>query len=160
MATEFFTQERKKIKSLNIDMNGIAAGGEKFSGDIHPSMLDLAEIQGFEFPNDINIDFQIILSGNDYTVRGPIILDFHCECIKCLENFEQKMDLDFILTDSIYQGTHKIRKITKVDLAPFIREEIVVNLPRYPVCKEDCKGLCTQCGQNLNTDKCNCEYKE
>jgi len=43
-----------------------------------------------------------------------------------------------------------------VDLEPLFREQFVLAVPYAPLCKEDCKGLCPQCGTDLNTGTCTC----
>ena len=37
-----------------------------------------------------------------------------------------------------------------------MREQVLLSLPNRTLCKEDCKGLCPRCGQNLNQEPCNC----
>jgi uncharacterized protein len=44
-----------------------------------------------------------------------------------------------------------------IDLDPLVREQLVLSLPAYPVCGEDCKGLCPVCGANLNERECGCD---
>ena len=44
-----------------------------------------------------------------------------------------------------------------VDLEPLLREQFVLAVPFAPLCREDCKGLCPQCGIDRNTDSCSCE---
>jgi uncharacterized protein len=44
-----------------------------------------------------------------------------------------------------------------IDLDPLVREQLVLSLPAYPVCREDCKGLCPVCGSNLNERDCGCD---
>jgi uncharacterized protein len=46
-----------------------------------------------------------------------------------------------------------------IDLAPILREQILLSLPAYPVCRESCKGLCPVCGQNLNERECGCDRR-
>ncbi len=46
-----------------------------------------------------------------------------------------------------------------IDLDPIVREQVLLALPISVVCHEDCKGLCTLCGQNLNERECGCERK-
>ena len=46
-----------------------------------------------------------------------------------------------------------------INLDPIVREQLLLALPMSAVCREDCKGLCPQCGINLNEAKCNCELK-
>ena len=45
----------------------------------------------------------------------------------------------------------------KIDLEPLFREQFVLAIPYAPLCREDCKGLCAQCGIDLNTGTCACE---
>ncbi|MGZ8421479.1 MAG: YceD family protein [Nitrospira sp.] len=49
----------------------------------------------------------------------------------------------------LYQGDH-------LDLAPMVREQVILAAPMQPLCREDCLGLCPQCGQNLNDRRCAC----
>lgn len=44
-----------------------------------------------------------------------------------------------------------------VDLAPLLREQVVLAVPYAPLCKEDCAGLCPQCGADKNLSPCSCE---
>lgn len=44
-----------------------------------------------------------------------------------------------------------------IDLDPIVREQVLLALPMDVVCKDDCKGLCPMCGQNLNEKQCGCE---
>ncbi|HZZ86060.1 MAG TPA: DUF177 domain-containing protein [Anaeromyxobacteraceae bacterium] len=44
-----------------------------------------------------------------------------------------------------------------IDLDPLVREQLLLALPGYPVCREDCKGLCPKCGTNLNERDCGCD---
>lgn len=48
-----------------------------------------------------------------------------------------------------YQGDH-------LDLAPMLREHVILSAPMQPLCSEDCKGLCVQCGKDLNEGSCQC----
>jgi uncharacterized protein len=45
----------------------------------------------------------------------------------------------------------------KIDLEPLFREQFVLAIPYAPLCAEDCKGLCPQCGIDRNTGTCSCE---
>ncbi len=44
-----------------------------------------------------------------------------------------------------------------IDLDPIVREQLLLSIPSYPVCKESCKGLCPVCGANLNDRECGCD---
>lgn len=45
----------------------------------------------------------------------------------------------------------------EIDLAPMLWETLITALPGTVLCKEDCKGLCPQCGANLNKGQCGCK---
>jgi DUF177 domain-containing protein len=45
----------------------------------------------------------------------------------------------------------------EIDLAPLLREQLVLAVPFAPLCAEDCKGLCPQCGADLNQTTCSCD---
>jgi uncharacterized protein len=44
-----------------------------------------------------------------------------------------------------------------IDLEPLFREQFVLAVPYAPLCREDCKGLCPQCGIDRNSNTCACE---
>ena len=44
-----------------------------------------------------------------------------------------------------------------VDLTETVREELVLSVSDYTLCRDTCKGLCPRCGADRNTDSCNCE---
>ncbi|MCP9451643.1 MAG: DUF177 domain-containing protein [Nitrospira sp.] len=48
-----------------------------------------------------------------------------------------------------YSGDH-------LELAPMLREQLILASPMHPLCKEDCLGLCAQCGKDLNEGPCHC----
>jgi uncharacterized protein len=45
----------------------------------------------------------------------------------------------------------------RIDLTPFLQEQVVVQLPYAPLCGDDCKGLCPECGANRNEQSCGCK---
>jgi uncharacterized protein len=46
-----------------------------------------------------------------------------------------------------------------IDLAPILREQMLLALPMNAVCQEECRGLCMKCGQNLNESQCGCDTR-
>ncbi len=66
------------------------------------------------------------------------------------ENVELQKD---DLIRSVYEGD-------AVDLDELVREQILLALPTRTLCREECKGLCPECGANLNAGECDCAQKE
>lgn len=87
------------------------------------------------------------------------------QCGRCLVEFNQPLSADF--TD-LYAFTPKLVSESglvlpengQLDLAPSIREELLLSLPINPRCRQDCKGLCPVCGENLNETTCNHEDED
>jgi uncharacterized protein len=45
----------------------------------------------------------------------------------------------------------------QIDLSAVLSEQVVIDVPMKPVCSEECKGLCPNCGADLNEGECNCK---
>jgi len=128
--------------------------------------------------NQIAGSLEITRLDENLSLRGSIDIMIHPACDRCLEFFvyplqvtihmdltplyhssaekdkisgyEQEMELSKEdLEFSFYEGE-------EVDLKRYIREQIVLSLPPRFICSEDCKGLCPQCGVNLNQKTCPC----
>ena len=67
------------------------------------------------------------------------------ECLLA-EELEEDDNDDILLLDN---GT--------VDLSELARETFILNMPSKTLCREDCRGLCSGCGVNLNYEKCRCK---
>ena len=106
----------------------------------------------------------------DIRLRGQVSADFEMSCARCLEPVAQDVKRDFELlyrplgvdagrdelsvTDAeaeigYYQGEGLL-------LEDAVREQVLLALPLKMICSEDCKGLCPQCGKNLNEGDCSC----
>jgi uncharacterized protein len=87
------------------------------------------------------------------------------ECSRCLRSFETPVHADF--AEQYYQtigvmngealsepprDSKTIGSDFKIDLTPLLREELILATPLAPLHAPDCKGLCTVCGRDLNTD--------
>ncbi len=93
------------------------------------------------------------------------------ECCRCLEPFATTIELQIeeefrpsvdIQTGAVLPVTDRDEDATTIDahhlldLAEIVRQAIFLALPMHPLCKQDCAGLCSQCGQNLNWGQCDC----
>ncbi|MBL8099113.1 MAG: DUF177 domain-containing protein [Anaerolineales bacterium] len=81
------------------------------------------------------------------------------ECVRCLTNFEHALDWSF---SELYAFDNRsetesgliIPDDAHLDLAELIRDYAILEIPISPVHDENCKGLCPECGQNLNVKDC------
>jgi uncharacterized protein len=79
------------------------------------------------------------------------------ECVRCLDEFSQVLEVDYtdlyaFTRDSITDAGLLVPENGKIDLEPILREEMLLSVPINPLCRIDCKGLCSICGENLNTN--------
>jgi uncharacterized protein len=86
-------------------------------------------------------------------------------CDRCLEPFvlELKADFQTVYYSSDSQGvdldeeTHLLAQdAIDIDITEDIRETVLLAVPLKLLCRPDCKGLCPQCGANLNYETCSC----
>jgi uncharacterized metal-binding protein YceD (DUF177 family) len=75
-------------------------------------------------------------------VRGQLILPLVCECVRCLKAFEYNLNLPDWTCLVPMAGEEKVPIMAdSVDLTPFFREDILLELPQHPLCQPDCGGL-------------------
>jgi uncharacterized protein len=75
-------------------------------------------------------------------VRGKLVLPLACECVRCLKPFEFQLKLSDWTCHIPLAGEEKAPIVGDcVDLTPFLREDILLELPQHPLCKPECSGL-------------------
>jgi uncharacterized protein len=84
---------------------------------------------------------------------------FSTECVRCLDEYDQKLHTAFTELyafhgNSISDSGLIIADDANIDLLPLLREYLLVEVPISLLCREDCKGLCIECGENLNYNTC------
>jgi uncharacterized protein len=87
--------------------------------------------------------------------KGETTLD----CVRCLKSFNQPMtwemtELFAFNEKSVSESGLIVPEDAQIDLEPLIREYALLEIPINPICEPDCKGLCPECGQNLNIKDC------
>jgi len=117
----------------------------------------------------VDVNCLITMTSGTIFIKGFFSALIDICCSRCLEHASLPIGSDFAYTlipakaetredlelmpeeleISYYQGDF-------IDLAPIICEQIMLQVPMKALCSEECKGLCTHCGANLNTSSCNC----
>lgn len=110
------------------------------------------------------------IGGNAFRVVGTATTSLEMTCSRCAEPFRVPVDASFDLqyvpqADNAGEGEREIREEDlatayhregMIDLIDLLREQFQLALPMKPLCSEDCKGLCVECGANLNRTTCDC----
>lgn len=92
-------------------------------------------------------------------VQGEFSGNTTLECVRCLKEFEYSLKWTML---ELYAFTKKdmsesgllMPESSQIDLAPLLREYALLEVPIKALCKPDCKGLCPECGQDLNVRDC------
>ena len=121
-----------------------------------------------DFSEKTRLHKHVLLSGEIFKIDDNLIFTgtlnymFACECARCLKKFdntvkakfqaaivqkedEESDEIQFVITDG------------KVQLNEAIKQVIYLSMPMKSLCSKDCKGICPNCGVNLNYEKCQCE---
>ena len=96
-------------------------------------------------------------------MQGSIATTIHGICDRCASEFHRKVEfpIDVVLVTKLESEENEDEWVfplegDSADLDDIVRTVFVLNLDSKLLCKEDCKGLCPQCGKNLNDGPCNC----
>jgi uncharacterized protein len=120
-------------------------------------------------PVELELRLESVMEG--VLVTGTARAQAEGECVRCLEPLEMDLEADFqemfSYPDADDRGRPKAEPTDDAegsaededrlfiedglfDLEPVLRDAVVLALPMQPVCREDCAGLCSECGANLN----------
>jgi uncharacterized protein len=92
-------------------------------------------------------------------VQGHFSGDTTLQCVRCLKDFSHHMEWEFtelyaFNEKSVSESGLILPESAQIDLAPLIREYALLEIPISPIHDPNCKGLCIECGQDLNITDC------
>ena len=113
---------------------------------------------------DVTVKGEFFGSGERISIRGKVDATVTSRCAKCLEavsmQIEADMDAQFVRILDPEDPDLYAFEGSKVDLTDAVRDALLLELPYRFLCSEDCKGLCSNCGINLNLGTCTCQEEE
>lgn len=136
------------VSSIRFDLGAVLQADRKVKMD------DLVlQSRTVELPEPLHLELQVTNTGDTFIATGMLHARTVVECNRCLEKFVFPMEIAF------FEEIPKEGLIDEkmIDLTDSIYEHIMLELPIKTLCNEDCKGLCLQCGQNLNIQDCGCD---
>ena len=142
----------------------LAAGPVRWSGRLgaDPATWDLGEFRLAEQPYvDLRVES---LGAAGARVTGRLKAGVEQQCRRCLDPVVSEVDIPLDLRfdpeiepEDETEGLYALDpEADELDLLPALREELLLALPDYPVCREDCRGLCPICGADRNVTACDC----
>ncbi len=120
----------------------------------------------FNLPVEAKITIQNKAGLMTVNVKGSFSYETHCS--RCNEPVSSKLDIDVtkVISDEEYDEEEEntdyvyMDEYKQIDITSIILEQVVFDMPFRVYCKEDCKGLCPECGINLNYETCDCKSKK
>jgi uncharacterized protein len=125
-------------------------------------------------PDIAHASVRFLRIGKIVLVDGSIKISVSMRCSRCLGDFSSPLDIDFKeeyapseeydpegepeLTDSeLNLGFYTNDEI---DAGELVKEQVLLAVPMKPLCNNDCRGICSECGTNLNEGVCNCSTEK
>jgi uncharacterized protein len=97
-------------------------------------------------------------------LSGELHFEYSANCLRCLSNIDLSDDIaieeSFVEAASSEDSDAYTFEGNVVDIDKPLMDSMILALPMTTICREDCKGLCKTCGNNLNIKTCNCEERK
>lgn len=120
----------------------------KVTEEYDPKGLDI-EFIDFVYSKNIHLDGTVEKGLDTLTFRGRLASDIQNICGRCLKAVPKHLDCSF-------EFFYEIKGKETIETLDDLRETLILEHPISFVCQESCRGLCPQCGTNLNESTCGC----
>lgn len=157
---------------LSLNLAKIRTAEEHFERVYEPAQLG-GENDVYTVVQPVSLTFDIRKDKDKFHLVGRVKTTLEMPCSRCLEPFTIDVDAPFDLRYQPHAEHHGAgeREVEaddmdtafyendEIDLGQLMEEQFYLSLPMKPLCQEDCKGLCSNCGTNLNKATCDCNTK-
>jgi uncharacterized protein len=137
---------------VRVKLSDIPHGGLTVEGEISPGELDVHE-KSFSIDKPVGVSLFVEIVDDVFVAKGSYRGSVNCTCDRCLCEFSR----DPSNLSYLYAKELSALEGDTIDLTAVILEDILLGLPMKMLCSDGCKGLCPQCGANLNFEKCTCK---
>lgn len=138
-----------------------------------PILTEMQNDGACSFRGPVRYDLAVVREYDHLRVSGTVKVAVSLTCSRCLTNFESSFDSN--ITIIFRRGTPQeavleeetelseqdliaaVYSGDEINLTHDIEEQIALAAPFRPLCGEQCKGLCPECGIDLNHDSCSCK---
>ena len=139
----------------------LAKGGRnkeiKLSFEFQPVKFEGEEIKAVSM---VDVNGQVNSKDEVLELKAHVKTNLELTCSRCLDTFIYPIDIDIEerFTNNKELENEEIMFVDgdTLDITEIIENSIISTLPIKRLCKEDCKGLCSQCGVNKNLENCSC----
>ncbi|MFN2530983.1 MAG: DUF177 domain-containing protein [Pyrinomonadaceae bacterium] len=158
---------------MRIELADLKDGVGSVTHVYHSGELDLNDDHA-ELSAPAEVTVNIENSGAKVVVSGKVEISVGVECDRCLQRItvpvKAEFDVEYISRPA-YESSYHAELMEEelsvsvfdgagIDLDEIVREQVLLNVPSRALCAETCKGICSQCGANLNVITCDCGKTE
>lgn len=113
---------------------------------------------------EVTVCLHAVANRRECECSGEMTTNVDYLCARCLCEIHKRLEIPF--HEVLVRGTLSEAEIQadviqvtedEIDLDPYVRQAVYLAIPFTAVCKEDCLGLCPQCGRDRNLDPCDCQ---
>lgn len=136
------------------------AVGTRWERTVCGALDDLA-VSGTAVPDGAEVEADIVLESvfGGVSATGTVRAPWTGSCRRCLQPIAGAVEVavrELYTPDGDGEETYLLDDDV-VDLAPLLRDAVLLELPAAPLCRPDCAGLCPSCGADRNVAPCGCE---
>lgn len=117
-------------------------------------------VLGSRVPEDADVEVDVVMESmpGAVLVRGTVRAPWRGECRRCLDETSGTLAVEVRELFEERPDPEQTYPLTgdQLDLEPMARDAVLLELPLAPLCKEDCPGLCPDCGADRNSGDCGC----
>lgn len=146
-----------------VDLNDLLSK-KKISKELHLTIEERSfndSDEEIKFLTPIVFNGNINVIGDIISLTGTVKTKIQLTCSRCLESYPYDINLDINekFSNIIANEDDDIIFLDSdtIDITEIIENNIILTLPIKRLCREDCKGLCQQCGANWNFSTCDCK---
>jgi uncharacterized protein len=125
--------------------------GQDVEGEEPAEVLSLEPGCHIETEGPLRYALHIQYVSHELIVTGKLSCRVRFECARCADPVPLEIKETAFFAERAAENVHDT-----VDLTDEVRESIILAFPSYPLCQPACRGLCVQCGVNLNKERCGC----
>ena len=160
---------------MKLDLRPLLAGDRLLTFDYElPLDIDSEDttsyLYGVGFPSPMKVKGEITNTAGYMRMTLTTSVEYVAECARCLSPVSGVFTLDLEKTvapksllgdlDEDKLDEYAIIEDGFLDIDAQLREQLEMEFPMRFLCKEDCKGLCSKCGKNLNEGECDCDHTD
>lgn len=107
----------------------------------------------------VDVQLTAVSTLDGVTVNGTMSYPWETVCRRCLTKVlgTATVDVDELYQDEVVDSEAFVIEGDQIDLAPAVREYLLIELPDGPLCRESCAGICPVCGIDRNAGSCDCD---